>query len=259
MNKENYPSWLVPIDLAKKLKEIGFKEECEAYIKDEGVCPIYPKAPKKNYNENCDTTSIPSYTQIFDWFETVRLLTNKENFFLNFFIEDLNKEEHTEHKKAILNFKTSELIEKYRCKKNENNYTEWLVSLDIAEKLKEIGFSEPCEYFFNTFDNEIKNYGIAENYNDIPTVHFSIPSYEQVFKWFREKGIVGIIRYLPILGKKIYVYGIYTGVSSCEQEFSTYQEAREKLINRLIEVYVEHEQAKKEREKNPCSQCENNL
>ena len=26
MNKENYPTWLVPINIAKELKEIGFKE-----------------------------------------------------------------------------------------------------------------------------------------------------------------------------------------------------------------------------------------
>ncbi|MFC2610031.1 MAG: hypothetical protein ACFNYA_00805, partial [Capnocytophaga granulosa] len=31
MNKENYPSWLVPIEIARELKKIGFNEPCLYY------------------------------------------------------------------------------------------------------------------------------------------------------------------------------------------------------------------------------------
>lgn len=31
MNKENYPTWLVPIEIAKELKKIGFNEPCLYY------------------------------------------------------------------------------------------------------------------------------------------------------------------------------------------------------------------------------------
>ena len=39
METNNYPSWLVPIDIAKKLKEIGFNEACPfiVYPKDDEV------------------------------------------------------------------------------------------------------------------------------------------------------------------------------------------------------------------------------
>ena len=35
MNKENYPTWLVPIEIAKELKEIGFVETENRYYKSQ--------------------------------------------------------------------------------------------------------------------------------------------------------------------------------------------------------------------------------
>lgn len=252
MNTENYPNflvysdWLVPLEIAKQLKEIGFNGKCEAYIRDEELSPIYTKAPKKDYNLNCDTISIPSYVQIFDWFEEVKILTAKENTFFKFLIENIEKEkELSEHKKAILNFKIAELIENTKTKKKNNNYPEWLVSLDIAEELKKIGFDEPCEYFFNTFDNEIRNYGITENYNDDPTAHFSVPSYEQVFKWFRKKKLIGLIG-LDLDYEKPYYYVIENEKGNTMGHipaFNTYEEAREALVLDLIDtcIFIEEE------------------
>lgn len=251
MNTENYPNflvypdWLVPLEIAKQLKEIGFNGKCEAYIRDEELSPIYTKVPKKDYNLNCDTISIPSYVQIFDWFEEVKILPAKENTFFKFLIENIEKEkELSEHKKAILNFKIAELIENTKTKKKNNNYPEWLVSLDIAEELKKIGFSEPCEYFFNTFDNEIRNYGITENYNDDPTAHFSVPSYEQVFKWFRKRGYEIMIDFycvIELIVKTGYKYRIFSmkDLKLIENDFfiEKYEEAREALVEELIKIY----------------------
>ena len=140
------------------------------------------------------------------------------------------------------------------------NYPYWLVSVGQAKKLKKIGFDEPCEFFlpikqYEDFDtNELEFEFQKENYNDSYD-YWSIPTHEQVLKWFREKEIVGTIKYLPILGKKIYIYVIDAPFFSCEEEFLSYEEAREALVNRLIKEYTEYEQAKKEWQENPCYQC----
>lgn len=136
-----------------------------------------------------------------------------------------------------------------------NNYPNWLVNVGQAKKLKEIGFDIPCTFVLTNKDrigfttNESNQYHLFEeldlNSNSESSLVY-IPTYEQVFEWFREKEIVGTVRYLPILGKKIYIYVINAPFVSCEEEFLSYEEAREALVNRLIKEYTEYEQAKKE-------------
>ena len=81
---------------------------------------------------------------------------------------------------------------------NAENYPTWLVSPDIAKKLKEIGFNEPCPFSMDNywsfvdcskdgngfFDLEGKNYNI---YKDV----YSIPTWEQALAWFRAKDYYG--------------------------------------------------------------------
>ena len=137
-----------------------------------------------------------------------------------------------------------------------NNYPSWLVNVGQAKRLKKIGFDMPCQFFlpikqYEDFDtNELEFDFQKENYNDSYD-YWSIPTHEQVLKWFREKEIVGTIKYLPILDKKIYIYEINAPFISCEKEFSNYEEAQQELVNCLIEVYIEYEKAKKEWQENP--------
>ena len=83
-----------------------------------------------------------------------------------------------------------------------NNYPTWLVPLDIAIKLKEIGFDKKTMFYFFSGDTTFK-FSISEdipldyilpigdvelyNYNR-KGFYASIPTWEQVFEWFREKG-----------------------------------------------------------------------
>ena len=148
------------------------------------------------------------------------------------------------------------------------NYPSWLVSIEQAIKLKEIGFKEFTQNTtsFHILKSKMykeKNKIYAQNYilkeelyNANETEEgISIPTWEQVLEWFRKKEIVGAVRYLHILGEEIYIYEIYAPFVSCEEEFSSYEEAREALVNRLIKEYTEYEQAKKERESFPCDDC----
>ena len=75
MKAKNYPNWLVPLEIAKKLKEIGFKDKCLCYWHEyfhriecstddeERLCPEY-----YDYNTDESTTSLPTWEQVFEWF-----------------------------------------------------------------------------------------------------------------------------------------------------------------------------------------------
>jgi len=87
MNKENYPSWLVPIEIARELKKIGFNEPC-LYYNSEAISGmgyqcieieerIHNEAPNVielrelkyfNYNKTKGCISIPAWEQVFKWF-----------------------------------------------------------------------------------------------------------------------------------------------------------------------------------------------
>ena len=150
-----------------------------------------------------------------------------------------------------------------------NNYPDWLVSLDIAIKLKEIGFNEYCPFFVypknddNEYDDEVLISGTVtveeewldeDNYGEViidlsvtecgkfNKFNFqTIPTWEQVFEWFREKGYHGIIAAKGEDGENEYSYCIdYLNELSSDFEQDshlTYEEAREALVKALIQTY----------------------
>ena len=136
--------------------------------------------------------------------------------------------------------------------KNKNS-PNWLVSLEIAKELKEIGFNEPCHFYFLYYHGWEKlkkrgdEYGfitsnncrayVVENHNGIGKL--SVPTWEQVFEWFREKGYIGTINFVYIDKNNFYYKLRINGKCNFinEEKFTNYEDAREKLINKLIETY----------------------
>lgn len=148
---------------------------------------------------------------------------------------------------------------------NTQNYPNWLVPLEIAKELKEIGFDLPCAYFYNnkyeksnlcinTIDDDIhlggvdyknttfiKAYEIHQLNNNERDLYFSAPTWEQVFEWFREKGfMITLINYedeskFSFFNMKIKGGVYYAGA------FYTYEEAREELVKTLIKTYKTNE------------------
>lgn len=144
-----------------------------------------------------------------------------------------------------------------------NSYHNWLVPLEIAKKIKEIGFDEPCAFYTriplkektsidkipyvsNDCYSKLKGVKNSEHINDDITYGLSIPTWEQVFEWFREKGLVGTIEYEDfILDDKTcyYAYRITDKLgdilfySPNYITYETYEEAREALAIKLIEFY----------------------
>ena len=151
------------------------------------------------------------------------------------------------------------------------NFPTWLVPLEIAKELKEIGFrNENCLFkfdrfsgliFFNekvdkTLDNSYVIISIEEfmkemTIEEINNYHFhsdfglstDIPTLEQVFEWFREKGYIGTIN-LAYIDKNNFYYKFQIN-GKCnflnEEKFTNYEDTREKLINKLIETYKTNE------------------
>ena len=144
-----------------------------------------------------------------------------------------------------------------------NSYHNWLVPIEIAKKLKEIGFDEYCIFYTRVpRKDEISGYVISvchDAYDRIipgirnkdhidtdTTFGVSLPTFEQVFEWFREKGLVGTIEYEDFILDDKTCYHAYRITdklgdilfySPNYRTYETYEEAREALAIKLIEFY----------------------
>ena len=138
---------------------------------------------------------------------------------------------------------------------NKLNYHNWLVPLDIAKELKAIGFNKKTMFYFFSGDTTFKC-SISEdipldyilpiedielnNYNR-KGFYASIPVWEQVFEWFREKGMFHSICIVEDLleGVKYFETEIRdnNGDIICILHRATYEEAREALVKALIRTY----------------------
>ena len=134
-----------------------------------------------------------------------------------------------------------------------NNYPTWLVPLEIAKELKEIDFNERCLFAFDTQNNGL--YLIQREKKDcvwyedisllyepvVPTDSFLIPTWEQVFEWFREKGMFHSICIVSDLLEDVKYFEAEirdnNGDIICILSRVTYEEAREALVKALIRTY----------------------
>ena len=135
------------------------------------------------------------------------------------------------------------------------NYSEFLVSVEIAEALKKIGFDKNNDKVVKLYDYENKK--IIEptwefhyrqsyfgRYLDFPDEYCPLFTYEQVFAWFREKEIYGhVARYDGGFYKfivSIKDWEDYYFDSSVDVEYGLYEDARLECIKELIIAYNEN-------------------
>ena len=135
------------------------------------------------------------------------------------------------------------------------NHPNWLVPLEIAKELKEIWFDEPCNHYVRISNDDIKlkinhsSIGLiilkrnSEYLNDDIASFVTIPTWEQVFEWFREKGIECFIEidYQSTFEECCYYCYVITNqrgkTIDCKSYFDDYNEAREVLVKTLIQTY----------------------
>ena len=125
-----------------------------------------------------------------------------------------------------------------------NNYPTWLVPLDIAKELKDIGFDTPCSFYYDEELLKISPWHDEEfavtNWND-KLFHYcvSLPTYEQVFEWFRERGFrISLENHEDSTKFMFYNMEIEDG-KHFKGKSSNYNKARKSLIKELINNYKE--------------------
>ena len=148
-----------------------------------------------------------------------------------------------------------------------NNYPTWLVPIEIAKELKEIGFNEPCLYYnseaisgmgYQCIEIEERIHNEDPNVIELRELKYfnynktkgctSIPAWEQVFKWFREHNLHSEIWYKieyyeeegEVKETPPYNYGILNKKAeplNSEYYFWFYEDARQALVEELIVIY----------------------
>nr|DAY09612.1 MAG TPA: hypothetical protein [Caudoviricetes sp.] len=137
-----------------------------------------------------------------------------------------------------------------------NNFVKSLVPIYLSKQLKEIGFDEKCLLVYHKgsgiknssnkeeslfIDSEFKN---STALDDL----ISIPDYELAFDWFRKYGFYFAYRLVfdePYeknrYDKPLYIYEIWIDEDSplLVERFYDYHFGREKLLQKLIEIYKE--------------------
>jgi hypothetical protein len=148
-----------------------------------------------------------------------------------------------------------------------NEYPTWLVPIDIAKELKKIGFNEPCLYYnseaisgmgYQCIEIEERIHNEDPNVIELRELKYfnynktkgctSIPTWEQVFKWFRERGLFSYIR--PNMGAMDwYSYRIYDrfDIEKGRGMSFYYENARLFCMETLIEIFKERQRNKEKR------------
>jgi len=134
-------------------------------------------------------------------------------------------------------------------------HEEFLVPVSIAKKLKEIGFDKDNDKIIKLYEYESKDIieptwevhyrsSYFSYYLDHLKEFCPLFTYEQVFTWFRSKGLFHSITIEKDLheGDILFSCEIRNADADIITMFisNTYEEAREELLKRLIEIYKEN-------------------
>ena len=136
---------------------------------------------------------------------------------------------------------------------NTQKYPSCLVPLDIAKELKEIGFNEPCHFYYQNDYSEYLKAGDPDKYHIISDslaanrknanhnnsdIAISAPSWEEALAWFRTRGYYGNLE-ATSKGTSAYIFTPKLDFGEC-WEFAYekhYEKARETLLIKLIDLY----------------------
>ena len=122
-----------------------------------------------------------------------------------------------------------------------SEHPNYIVPLDIAKELKRIGFKDKVYFYysFNKSDRGVHITGIPENMNKkyYSGKYISLPSYEQVFSWFRRKEFYIILENHKENTKFTFYNMEVDKGKHFKGDFKRYETARYNLVSKLIEVY----------------------
>ena len=117
------------------------------------------------------------------------------------------------------------------------------VPFELAVKLKELGFNEPCWGYYHV--NEGYSIGYAFCYSDAesqPEIGYLAPLFQQAFRWFREKYKLHAeirsytAKYFTIIVQECKDTVRYIEYGGIDLKFKTYEEAELACLDKLIEI-----------------------
>jgi hypothetical protein len=151
-------------------------------------------------------------------------------------------------------------------KMENNEHPTWLVPIDIAKELKEIGFNEACPFIVYPDEDEVVITGVTnvdidevdenEGYDVCADLVVNqcyafnkhnmqtIPTWTEVFAWFRSKGYHSTLHTYSVMLDNVEEFRFYYEINSrydyiadTEEYYKTYEEAQEALVKALIKTY----------------------
>ena len=100
--------------------------------------------------------------------------------------------------------------------------------------LKELGYDEPAICYYNREHNLTSNISPKDWHLNLPYSvdgeNIKAPLYQQAFRWFREKYGLGYVIEYHCEGYNLLVSKYY------RNRYSTYEEAEQACLNKLIEI-----------------------
>lgn len=126
------------------------------------------------------------------------------------------------------------------------DYDTFLVPFSTYQKLKEIGYDGKGLLSDNYTLNTKDMIGGDPNYHEFELEDFEegkIPTYEQVFAWFREKKLIGIVSTKRITNNRGFEYCGFIddlrigGKINYIENTPSYESSRLNVLNKLIEMY----------------------
>jgi hypothetical protein len=120
------------------------------------------------------------------------------------------------------------------------------IPYELALKLKQLGFDEPCLASWNLFTNELNCNGLPSTFQSEYVLQ--LPTYSQAFRWFRENySLYSCINtFTEELGnnKPYFIYEIRNPEQfQLSEVYNKYEEAELACLEKLIEIV---EQSKSE-------------
>jgi hypothetical protein len=124
--------------------------------------------------------------------------------------------------------------------------TKEFVPYELALKLKQLGFNEPCISHYTAYGKFSNDYSAPRKYNSEFELgsYISAPIFSQAFRWFRDKYFIhGEPKYDGGLTKETAWYD-YTIISNIDwdnskikdNQYKTYEEAELACLEKLIEI-----------------------
>ena len=109
------------------------------------------------------------------------------------------------------------------------------VPYELAVKLKELGFDEPC---FGYYDNGVFIFWYDSKQETELLLNCTAPTFSQAFRWFREKYDLPSNLELLEIGWDYVIYLDDGGedIDYGDAPFKTYEEAELACLNKLIEI-----------------------